>query len=125
MASSRNVQPGETRTEGRYAKLQGLFAGNQYIQRTLRKTQKYILIIKSTRCTNSQIYFWNRTLHVSHGFSVHHQESSTVHEAIGICHTGYTYADCFLAGSGCSTLIPLASSQHNLYDIYLLLRVQY
>jgi len=22
-------------------------------------------------------------------FSVHHQESSTVHAAIGICHTGY------------------------------------
>jgi len=38
----------------------------------------------------SQIYFWNRTLHVSDSFSVHHQESSTVHTAIGICHTGYT-----------------------------------
>jgi len=37
----------------------------------------------------SQIYFWNRTLHVSDSFSVHHQESSTVHTAIGICHTGY------------------------------------
>jgi hypothetical protein len=45
----------------------------------------------------SQIYFWNRTLHVSDRFSVHHQESSTVHTAIGICHTGY--ADCLLAGS--------------------------
>ena len=53
---------------------------------------------------NSQIYFWNRTLHVLDSFSVHHQESSTVHTAIGICHTGYP--DCFLA-----------SSQHNLYDI--------
>ena len=30
-------------------------------------------------------------------------------------------ADCLLAGSGCSILIPLASSQHNLYDINLLL----
>jgi len=28
------------------------------------------------------------------------------------------------AGSGCSILIPLASSQHNLYDIYLLLCVR-
>jgi hypothetical protein len=28
-------------------------------------------------------------------FPVHHQESSTVHTAIGICHTGY--ADCLLA----------------------------
>jgi len=35
----------------------------------------------------------------------------TVHTAISICHTGY--ADCLLA-----------SSQYNLYDIYLLLCVQ-
>jgi hypothetical protein len=27
----------------------------------------------------SQIYFWNRTLHVSERFSMHHQESSTVY----------------------------------------------
>ena len=39
----------------------------------------------------------NRTLHVSDSFSVHHQESSTVHTAIGVCHTGY--ADCLLAES--------------------------
>jgi len=45
-----------------------------------------------------KIYFWIRTLHVSDGFSIQHQESSTVHTAIGICHT--------------------ASSQYNLYDIY-------
>jgi hypothetical protein len=50
----------------------------------------------------SQIYFWNRILHVSDSFSAHHQESSTVHTAIGICHRGY---------AGCL----LASSQHNLY----------
>jgi hypothetical protein len=31
-------------------------------------------------------------------------------------HTGYT--EYMLAGSGCSILIPLTSSQHNLYDIY-------
>jgi len=43
----------------------------------------------------SQICFWNRTQHVSDSISVHHQESSTVHTAIGICHTGY--ADCLLA----------------------------
>ena len=36
--------------------------------------------------------------------SVHHQESSTVHAAIDICHIGY--ADCLLA-----------SSQHNLYEL--------
>ena len=27
----------------------------------------------------SQIYFWNKTLHVSDSFSVHHQEFFTVH----------------------------------------------
>jgi len=52
---------------------------------------------------------WNRPLHISDSFSVHRQESSTVHTTI---HTGYV--DCLLA-----------SSQHNLYDIYLLLCVQY
>jgi len=71
-----------------------------------------ILIIKPMRGTISLIYFWNRTLHVSDSFSVHRQDSSTVYAAIGICHTGY--ADCLLA-----------SSQHNLYDIYLLLCIQY
>ena len=35
------------------------------------------------------------TVHVLDSFSVHYQESSTVHIAIDICHTGY--ADCFLA----------------------------
>ena len=66
--------------------------------------------------------FWYRTLHVSDTFIVNHQESKTVYIAIGICHTGY--ADCLLARSG-SILIPLASSQHNLYDKYLLLCTQY
>jgi len=63
-----------------------------------------MLIIKQTRCTNLSNLFCNRTLHVLDSFSVHHQESSTVHTAIGICHTGY--AACLLA-----------SNQHNLYDI--------
>jgi hypothetical protein len=73
----------------------------------------HILIIKSTICTNlSNLYFWNRTLHVSDRFPVHHQESSTVYTAMGICHTAYV--DCLLA-----------SSQYNLYDIYLLLCIKY
>jgi len=80
---------------------------------TVKSTQ--ILIIKPTRCTNFSNLFWNRTLHVSDSFSVHHQESSTVHTAIGICHTGY--ADCLLEGSGWNILILPASSQHKLYDI--------
>jgi len=40
------------------------------------------LIIKPTRCTNSQIYFWNKTLHVSDSSSVHHQDFFTVHTAM-------------------------------------------
>ena len=57
------------------------------------------------------IYSYNKTnemhqslkfiLHVLDSFCVHHQECSTVHTAIGICHSDY--ADCLLA-----------SSQHNL-----------
>jgi len=97
-----------------------LFPSSNYSDITLKLS--HFLRIKPTRCTNSQIYFWNRTLHVSDRFSVHHQGSSTVHTAIGICHTGF--ADYLLAGSGWNILIPLASSQHNLYDIYLLLCVQ-
>jgi len=31
------------------------------------------------------ILFWNDTLHVSDGLSVHHQEFKTVHTATGIC----------------------------------------
>jgi len=48
---------------------------------TYNKNQRDALI--------SQIYFWNMTLHVLDRFSVHHQESSTVHTAIGIWHTDY------------------------------------
>ena len=40
----------------------------------------------------SQTYFWNKTLHVSDGSSVHHQEFSTVHTAVGIFHTGLLIA---------------------------------
>jgi len=40
------------------------------------------LTIKPTGCTNFSNLFWNRTLHVSDSFSVHHQESSTVHTAM-------------------------------------------
>ena len=35
-------------------------------------------------------------------FSVHHQESSTVHTAIRICHT--SYADCLLPIAVCTVL---------------------
>jgi len=41
------------------------------------------------------ILFWNDTIHVSDGLSVHHQQFKTVHTATGICHTDT--ADCLLA----------------------------
>jgi len=33
------------------------------------------------------VLFWNNTVHVSEGLSVHHQESKTVPRASGVCHT--------------------------------------
>jgi len=41
-----------------------------------------ILVIKPTRCTNFSNLFWNKTLHVSDSFSVHHQEFVTAHTAM-------------------------------------------
>ena len=67
--------------------------------------------------------FWYTNLHVSDKFTAHHQESSTVFTAIGICRTGYV--DYLLARSGCSIPISLADSQHKMYDKYLLLWIQY
>ena len=40
------------------------------------------------------ILFWNGTVHVSDGLSVHHQEFKTVHRATGICQKDT--ADCLL-----------------------------
>jgi hypothetical protein len=59
-----------------------------------RQMTQILLTIKPKRCINFSNLFWNSTVHASDSFSVHHQESSTVHTAIGICHTGY--ADCLL-----------------------------
>jgi len=56
------------------------------------------------------ILFWDNTLHVSDGFSVHHKEFKTVHTA-----TGIRQAD---------TTACLASRQQYLLDVYLLLYVQ-
>jgi len=41
------------------------------------------------------ILFWNNTLHVSDGLSIHHQQLKTVHTATGICQTDT--ATCLLA----------------------------
>ena len=44
--------------------------------------------LKPNNAPMYQIYlFWNDTLHVSDGLSVHHQEFKTVHTATGICQT--------------------------------------
>ena len=45
------------------------------------------------------ILFWNNTVHVSDGLSVHHQEFKTVHTTTGICQTDT--AVCLLAGTAC------------------------
>ena len=59
------------------------------------------------------ILFWNDTLHVSDGLSVHHQEFKTVHTATGMCQTDT--AVCLLAGT-ISTSYPLASREQYLFD---------
>jgi len=48
----------------------------------IKESTAHVLVIKPTRCTNSQIYFWNKTLHISDSSSVHHQEFFTVHTAM-------------------------------------------
>ena len=47
-----------------------------------------LLIIKQMDALISQIYFWNKTLHVSDSSSFHHQEFFTVHTAVVYGHTG-------------------------------------
>ena len=122
-----NVKPGKSHPTRNCNNVTDLHKQQQerlrYSHAYISVVKGYFLTIKLTRCTNSSnLFLEQKTLHVSDRFSVHHQESSTVYTAIGICHTGYT--DCLLKGSECSNLIPLASSQHNLYDINLLLCVQ-
>ena len=57
------------------------------------------------------ILFWNDTLHVSDGLSVHHQEFKTVHTATGICQTD-------------TAVYLLANRKQYLFDKCLLLYVQ-
>jgi len=59
--------------------------------------------------------FCSSTLHVSDGLSVRRQESKTIHASSGICQTDS--ADCLAVGT-------LASTQQNLFDLYLMLHVQ-
>jgi hypothetical protein len=47
----------------------------------------YISVVNPTRFSNfsNLFYFWDNTLHVLDGLSVHHEEFKTVHTATGIC----------------------------------------
>jgi hypothetical protein len=59
------------------------------VEQYAAKYLQNVSIVKPTRRTNFKlILFWNYTLHVSEGISVHHQESKTVHTTSDICHTG-------------------------------------
>ena len=69
-------------TDGKQRDTRNLRAGfsNCFMKRP--KYKYSVLVIKKTRCTISQIYFWNKILHVSDSSSVHHQEFFTVHTAM-------------------------------------------
>jgi hypothetical protein len=50
----------------------------------------YVCVYSYNKTNEMQYFtnlFWHRILHVLDRFTVHHQESVTVHTAIGICHT--------------------------------------
>jgi len=57
-----------------------------------------ILKIKANEMHYFTNLFWQRTLHVSDRSTAHHQDSSTVYTAIGVCHA--CYGDCLLARPG-------------------------
>jgi len=95
-----------------------LFFTNSALERTWRSLAfigPCILIYfytKPTRFINvSNLFYGSNTVHVSDGFSVHHQELKTAYTATDICQTGT--ANCLLA-----------SRQQYLSDICLLQYVQ-
>ena len=55
---------------------------------SVKLNQYFYSKTKQMHNISNLFYFWNNTLHVLDGLSVHHQESKTVHTASGICHTG-------------------------------------
>jgi len=66
-----------------------------YIQRQVYVIQVLWLLARGNKM--KLILFWNNTLHVSDGLSVHHQESKTVRTAS--YHTGFVAA-CYQAATG-------------------------
>jgi len=100
----------------RYKALQKSFFGRKSNSRNLTFVGPCIVIYFYSKSDKMHqffkfILFCSSTLHVSDGLSVHHQESKTVHTALGICQTDS--ADCLLA-----------RSQQNLFDIHLMLYLQ-
>jgi len=77
---------------------------------SLGQSRVSVLIIKPTRCTNfSQIYFWNKILHVSDSSSGHHQQFFPVHTSM-----------VYVLASRIRTEDPDPTRKQsaNLYDIY-------
>jgi len=88
--------------------------------------QVYVIQVLVAACLRERdgTGVWNSTLYMFRMVSPT-QEFKTAHTASGICHTGS--GCCLLAGTrwNCNSIsFPLASSQQNLYDIYLMLYVQ-
>jgi len=65
------------------------------------------------------ILFWNDTLHVLDGLSVHHQEFKTVHTAAGISQTDT--AVCLLASRQQDSSICLRNDRCRMYSLELLM----
>jgi hypothetical protein len=79
------------------AEIRTLFNSNQIICiKYCNMPDASISIVKPTRHTSFSNLFWNATLHVSGGLSVHHQEFKTVHAATSVCQTDTI--TCLLAG---------------------------
>ena len=62
------------------------------------------------------ILFWNDTLHVSDGLSVHHQEFKTVHTATDICQTDTDV--CLLVGTHKQADIRLSKTRRVSFQKY-------
>ena len=85
-----------------------LFAGNIYKDKSNNFPSSWpecsvkVLIINQIDVLIPQIYFWNKTLHVSDSYSAHQQEFSTVHTAmvyVSIACMTYNIAVCTVKNS--------------------------
>jgi hypothetical protein len=97
------------------------FGNYEFDVRVTMQCDKF-LTLKPTRCTNSSNLSWNETLHVSDSSSVHHQEFFTLHTAM----LNVTQVCRQLAGRiRVFHPDPACKLSAKLYDIYLLLCVQW